>query len=135
MKQRVFVYGSLMKGFGNHQMLKGAKPIAKTKTKDDYTMVSLYAFPAALKKPYKKYGITGKIVGEVYEVSETTLRDLDILESNGRMYKREKVQVAGVITPVWMYFLMRPGSMKFEDDNFGIVKKGDSVVWVGPKNA
>ena len=44
-KYKVFVYGSLKEGRGNHVVLKGATKIGNGETVDKFAMVSLGAFP------------------------------------------------------------------------------------------
>jgi len=98
---KVFVYGSLKDGFGNNIILSDSNKIKDTITKNKYEMISLGSFPAVLKEKQVAH-----ISGEVYEVDEYTLEDLDILEGNGSFYKRELINVKGVSGKVWIYFLI-----------------------------
>ena len=61
---RVFVYGTLLSGFGNHaRLLAGrSKMIGEAQTYAEYTMVSLGGFPGVIE------GGDTSIQGEVYEV-------------------------------------------------------------------
>lgn len=95
--QRVFVYGTLKKGFGNHErLLKECKELGTATIEG--IMFHLGAFPAiSLGEPF------GKIHGEVYEVSWDKLIDLDQLEGVGHnFYDRieAKVHPHGA---VWTY--------------------------------
>ena len=81
---KVFVYGSLKKGFHNHRVL-GDSEFVCTDILSGYSLVDLGSFPMALPNP------DGCILGEVYYVTPETLEALDRLESEGSFYKREVV--------------------------------------------
>ena len=73
---KVFVYGTLMDGEPNNIFLrKDATFLGEGETKPLYTLYDLNAFPAMV------FGGDTSIKGEVYEVSQSALRDLDRLES------------------------------------------------------
>jgi gamma-glutamylcyclotransferase (GGCT)/AIG2-like uncharacterized protein YtfP len=82
----VFVYGSLKRGFSNHQLMKSSKFICETYTKKRYAMVDLHAFPGILKDRD-----VSNIHGEVYDVDDHTLEQLDIFE--GKWYERGIVEL------------------------------------------
>jgi gamma-glutamylcyclotransferase (GGCT)/AIG2-like uncharacterized protein YtfP len=111
-KHLVFVYGSLMYGHGNHHLLMDNTFIGDYLTaSDNYYMYSLGGYPGVTK------GGAGKVLGELYEVDDTTLESLDMLEGNGSFYTRELVDLDGYDDPVWMYILpedyaTRYGSVK-----------------------
>lgn len=96
---KVFVYGSLMTGFGNNRMLRDSMCLGEGKTKPEFSMVSLGEFPAVLDNK----GFTS-IKGEVYRVSKEVLEDLDRLEGVPSFYKRIKISLKGGME-VWMYVL------------------------------
>lgn len=76
---RVFVYGTLLSGFGNHRLLRGrATPCGSARTRDAYTMIDLGAFPAVLSRCLPRYA--APVRGEVYECDADVLADLDRLE-------------------------------------------------------
>lgn len=83
---KVFVYGTLKKGYGNNVLLRNAKFI-EDRVIQGYEL--LYAgFPVAVPNE------TSSILGEVYEISDDddfTLSRLDRLESEGSMYNRIEV--------------------------------------------
>ena len=120
---KVFVYGSLMRGFHNHGYLEDAKFVKATVTKEKYRMVSMNQFPALI-KGQKDY----EIYGEVYEIDDYTLEDLDHLEGNGSFYKREKVRVDGVNEPVWVYFLIEKDYYKTSER--GVQTKNGIQRWI-----
>jgi gamma-glutamylcyclotransferase (GGCT)/AIG2-like uncharacterized protein YtfP len=112
-----------MKGFHNHDVLFEGTFLKATVTKDKYRMISMNQFPALI-KTQKDY----QIYGEVYEVDELTLDDLDHLEGNGHFYKREKVRVQGISQPVWVYFLIEKDYYKSSDK--GIQTKNGIQRWI-----
>ena len=98
--EKVFVYGTLRKGFSNHHYLKNSKFLGKARTKERYTMVAA-SIPFVNKTP------STQIVGEVYEVDVATLKKLDVLEGHPNWYIREKVPVIledGQEIEAWIYF-------------------------------
>ncbi len=87
-RNRVFVYGTLRSGFGNHH----------------YVAKSAFCGPAATRHPNYVMTTNGipfvceaapddpdaaRIYGEIYEVDDETLAALDRLEGHPRWYRRE----------------------------------------------
>jgi gamma-glutamylcyclotransferase (GGCT)/AIG2-like uncharacterized protein YtfP len=97
---RVFVYGSLRKGFGNHgRFLGAARFVGEARTPAEYTMGSLGGFPGVCKG-----GLT-PIAGEIYELTaEAQLEWLDRLEGHPRFYCRELIAIDGGAR-AWIYLL------------------------------
>ncbi len=83
-KYKVFVYGSLKEGRGNHVVLKGATKIGNGETVDKFAMVSLGAFPMVFDRDE-----VSTIKGEVYEVDDNILGLLDALEGHPHFYERK----------------------------------------------
>ena len=97
---KVFVYGSLKKGYGNHRLLTTSKLLGEHTTEPAYSMFSMGSFPFV-----ETNGETG-IKGEVYEVNEDVFSTLDILEGYPTFYDRKYID-----TPygsAWMYFIDSP---------------------------
>ena len=111
----VFVYGTLKRGYHNNAHLIESKFIKTTTIKG----ISLHAgggwkFPFAMRNP------GGKITGEIYEVDNTTLKNLDYLESHPDWYRRKQFNVGKL--KVWVY--LNPG----EAMELPVIKSG---VWKG----
>jgi gamma-glutamylcyclotransferase (GGCT)/AIG2-like uncharacterized protein YtfP len=70
----VFVYGTLMKGFDNHAMMKGAKYLGLAQTVNKYLMTE-DNYPFVNENVHEH-----KIFGELYNVSTSILETLDLLE-------------------------------------------------------
>lgn len=69
---KLFVYGTLKKGFGNHRLLEGAKFLGEDTIPGG--MISLGGFPGWLGEG------EGYTKGEVYEIDEEHLHATDRLE-------------------------------------------------------
>ena len=83
---KVFVYGSLKRGYGNNNFLSDSKFVGEDVTKDNnYNLFSFGGFPGVIK------GGGEKVLGELWEVDDDTLGHLDSLEGNGSFYQREIV--------------------------------------------
>ena len=117
-RERVFVYGTLKRGFCNHALLEEAEFIGEATTvarfgfylgADDYA-------PEVEEIPYlyRHPKVTDEAIsvhGEVWEISPTMLRQLDRLEGHPDWYQRENIQVqmdSEAIVAVQAY--LRPGS-------------------------
>lgn len=95
---KVFVYGTLKRGRGNFGVMERSKGryIGDTKIDNKFAMISLGAFPAALK------GIAGGcITGEVFEVED--MSPLDGLEGYPMFYDREIIETEH--GDAWIYYL------------------------------
>lgn len=117
--QKVFVYGTLKKGYPNHMgYLTGARGLGDATVPG--IMFHLHGFPAInISEAFCD------IKGEVYEVSWDHIVDMDNLEGIGRgFYERAEIRVKphGV---VWTYFFPSEKAAKLEH----IIPKGE---WLGP---
>lgn len=84
----VFVYGTLMKRHCNHDFLKNQRFVGKGLLKG-YKMYQVFTFPGIVKSDQEE----DVIIGEVYEIDEKTLKNLDRLEREGYLYKRIKENI------------------------------------------
>ena len=117
-RERVFVYGTLKRGFCNHALLDEAEFIGEATTverfgfylgADDYAP-EVEEIPYLYRHP-KVTDETISVHGEVWEISPTMLRQLDRLEGHPDWYQRENIQVqmdSEAIMAVQAY--LRPGS-------------------------
>lgn len=97
---RVFVYGTLKNGRGNHRLLANSKFLGRCYIEGAWRLISLGGFPGLVYKPDLSME---KVVGEVYQVDQDTLQSLDWLEGHPRFYERSKV--ATPFKNAWAYFL------------------------------
>ncbi len=96
---RVFVYGTLLAGEGNHRLLASAKFVCDARTEPAFELRDLGAFPGLVR------GGEHAVAGEVYEADAETLARLDRLEGHPRFYRRTRIALEGG-TEVETYLLM-----------------------------
>ena len=106
---KVFVYGSLKRGFHNFPFLKSSNKVGVATTQEPLVMTTLGSFPGVRRPIGDEVG--APVVGEIYSVDEDTLRNLDRLEGNGHFYQREVM--ATDIGPAWVYLLMEPSGNNY----------------------
>lgn len=93
---RVFVYGTLMRGRANHRVLVqlGARFVGEATAAERRTLVDLGPYPALLPRDAERDGATGaRVRGEVYEVDDACVADLDTFEGCPELYRRERIAV------------------------------------------
>lgn len=86
-RHRIFVYGTLLAGEPNHQLLARSELLGPAQTKGEFVMLDLGGFPGVI------VGTETKIVGEVYLVDDETLCHLDRLEGHPRVYRRTPIEL------------------------------------------
>jgi len=102
---RVFVYGSLLRGLGNHRLLERARFVGVARTPARFTMHDLGAFPAIANDGHTA------IVGEVYAVDGPTLERLDRLEGHPTHYRREPIELEdGELAHIYVYVASLAGA-------------------------
>lgn len=92
---KVFVYGTLKKGFHNHRCLEGAVYSGQGVLATPFRMFDTGGFPVILPATENKPGYFP--TGEIYELpagreGELILARLDRLEGEGMMYHRRQFQ-------------------------------------------
>lgn len=103
--EKVFVYGSLMTGLGNHRLLSSSHvkgsviSYGADRLRWPGKMLSLGGFPGLLHADQLT-----TIVGEVYEVNAEVFQSLDWLEGYPRFYNRE-IRKTKNGHEAWVYFL------------------------------
>jgi len=96
---RLFVYGTLKRGFSNHNILKNSLFIEEDSI-NGFQMHDMGNFPGITKKR------NSVVYGEVYEIDEITLMDCDCLEGYPLFYDRKKVKTRKGNTAT-VYFLKK----------------------------
>jgi len=104
---RVFVYGSLKRGKKLHSLLENAKFLGEAITCNKYPMI----LSKSKWYPYliEKKGVGYNIKGEVYEVSPSLLKKLDIIEETPFYYYRKKIPICLNKKRIlaWVYFVRK----------------------------
>jgi gamma-glutamylaminecyclotransferase len=85
LNHKVFVYGSLRRFGALNFYLSDSQFLGDTKTGKEFTLFSLGPFPALVKT-----GDTA-VIGELYEVSDATLAQLDRAEGHPDFYVRTRI--------------------------------------------
>lgn len=129
MVTRVFVYGTLKRGFPNHPLLERATLLGTARTRESWPLViaGSWYVPCLLEHP----GQGHRVRGEVYAVDAETLAALDELEGVGdpEGYDRKPIEVesepGGERLEVQVYFKREPlGEMHsgwlvdYDDDRY-----------------
>jgi gamma-glutamylcyclotransferase (GGCT)/AIG2-like uncharacterized protein YtfP len=84
---RLFVYGSLKRGFRHHDLLGGASFEGDARTAPDFSLVLQGEYPALVR------GGTECVHGEIYRVTDELLTELDRFEGCPDLYLREQIQL------------------------------------------
>lgn len=104
---KIFVYGTLKRGHGNNYLLGESPLLGQALTLTPFVLFNC-GFPMAV--PFTRDAAKAPllpVMGEVYQVDETTLRRLDSLEGHPDWYERKPVQavVAGKEQEVELYVM------------------------------
>jgi len=93
---KVFVYGTLRKELGNHYLLQDSVYLGTGSTLDNFVMLESSigrSIPYVVKVNQTNKVLSTIVEGEVYEVDDLTLANLDRLEGHPGWYKREYIDV------------------------------------------
>jgi gamma-glutamylcyclotransferase (GGCT)/AIG2-like uncharacterized protein YtfP len=85
---KVFVYGTLKRGYRNDYFLESAQFVGTGQTVGRFRML-LAGFPVLQWRGHRMTPHHAPVRGEVYECDAATVERLDRLESNGSMYDRQ----------------------------------------------
>lgn len=96
---KVFVYGTLMKGHGNHRYYLSHSEYVGTGEISGYALYAVSSFPGIVPEGQER------VKGEVYKVDQDTLKRLDRLEGEGSIYLRKEIEVTvnGQSLMAWTY--------------------------------
>ena len=132
---KVFVYGTLKRGFDNHQILAKSKFIGKAKTLHSYPMICKYpSFPYLIDAEGEGFCVEG----EAYEATYRTMLRLDELEGYPEHYTRREIEVVSedeAVIKATAYFLAE--KIKYENYPFlsvfemdgDILGEDESINW------
>lgn len=103
-KALLFFYGSLKTGQANHPLIARERYIGPARTLPRFALYSLGRYPGLV------HAADGgeSIRGELWEVSECTVEELDDFEGSPDHYCREPIELEHVADPVESYFYQRP---------------------------
>lgn len=102
---KVFVYGTLKRGFGNNRLLRDAKFLGRAFLLTHHAFKDLGSFPGLIRIKRNAPRLVG---GEVWEVTDEQRDSLDMLEGHPNFYERQPALVHttnGMFTEVETYTL------------------------------
>jgi len=115
----VFVYGTILSGMRNNHRVKDGKFIGKAETIKELYMTSMNncCYPMVSYESLHPSQSPTTIKGEVYEINEETLQDLDYLEGHPHFYTRQSIEVKvkneiDEILNVFCYIILQPDIME-----------------------
>lgn len=83
---KIFVYGTLKRGYSNHHLLEGQQLVGEYYSfSQSFKMIDLNGFPGVIQSNDGAY-----VTGEIYQVDDVTFSNLDRLEGYPSMFSREK---------------------------------------------
>lgn len=136
----LFVYGTLKKGSHNNVMLDRSKFLGRAVTKPSLNIKSIGVPVVVTPFTDKMREIAKPIIGEVYKISQKTLKTVDYLEGHPDLYKRFLIDVEMEENTVEVYIYL------FQPDNFvstpdfdqpeldcSIKITGEGYEWVEPR--
>ena len=113
----LFVYGTLMRGYGNNVLLRDSDFLGEAVTTDGKFSMVTGGFPMVYA------GGSSNIKGELYWVDDVVLQSCDRLEGHPNWYRRERISVdaAAVVHP-WMYIMQgEPLGPTMEPDENNVI--------------
>lgn len=123
---RVWVYGTLKNGYGNHGLLRGSIFVGEA--------VSPNIFKIKCVSPSGGFPIImhgyDAVLGEVYDVDDATLRALDRLEGTPHMYQR-KMMTLDKFGVVSYYHWRETSNNQGYDNEYCILNRDGYKIWVG----
>lgn len=114
----VFVYGTLRRGFGNHEYLLSHAPLVEEIDLRGYEMWAGQG--GGIPVIRSSSDASSLVHGEVYEVDERTLQGLDRLEGHPDWYVRTEIQPG-----LWTYLAGEDWNMTIESGRMVRVMDGD----------
>lgn len=99
-----------MQGHANHRVLvaMGARRVGEAKSAQGRTLVDLGPYPALLPLDESRDRDAAAVAGEVYELEDARLAELDEFEGCPDLYRRERIALAGDAGDAWTYVLAGP---------------------------
>lgn len=99
----LFVYGTLKRGQRNHRLLADQLYRGDAASAPRYRIVDLGAYPGLVENA--EHGLS--VTGELWEVSDCCLAELDDFEGVPDLFDRRVIDVPDLIQPVQGYFWVR----------------------------
>jgi gamma-glutamylaminecyclotransferase len=122
---KLFVYGTILSGMRNHRRVNGCKFIGRGKSLEKMYMTSLKSssYPMITYDMIHTSQIPNHIKGEVYEIDEEALQDLDYLEGHPYFYTRQVIDIElenGEILKTFAYIVLQPDILNEVSVNYEV---------------
>jgi gamma-glutamylcyclotransferase (GGCT)/AIG2-like uncharacterized protein YtfP len=88
-EHRLFVYGWLLPGERDHELLIASRHLGPARTPPEYYLVELNTFPALVR------GGRVAVSGELYLVDTATLLKIDVKKEHPVLFQRSTIELAG----------------------------------------
>ena len=96
----LFIYGTLKRGMKNHSRLAGQIFLHVAQTKPLYCLLDLGPYPGLIADENQGRAV----VGELWQVDESTLQKLDSFEGVPTLFQRRAVQIDSFSGEVQSYY-------------------------------
>ncbi len=96
----LFVYGTLMRGGVRHRVLAGQRFLGEARTRTQYALFDLGAYPGLVHAPSEGQAIHG----ELYEIDADLIPRLDRIEGAPSLYRLGPILIEGCTGEVCAYF-------------------------------
>jgi gamma-glutamylcyclotransferase (GGCT)/AIG2-like uncharacterized protein YtfP len=110
MKHLICVYGTLKKTYHNNRLLEGQTFVQDCVTAPHYRLYDCGWYPCLVEDNSKGYPVKG----EIWQVDEGTLWNLDRLEGVPYLYQRKAINLSNFDQPVEAYFYQN-GTNQFRE--------------------
>jgi gamma-glutamylcyclotransferase (GGCT)/AIG2-like uncharacterized protein YtfP len=87
---KIFVYGTLKRGFRAHSLMKGATFLREAITKERFQLYDVGSFPSIAEDPDKKGGVKGELFDATDEVMKVTDR-YECIEDG--LFRKDEVEL------------------------------------------
>lgn len=116
--ERIAVYGSLRKGRGNHRLIQHSTQLTQEVVSIPFRMISLGGFPGLIPTDQNQ-----NIHIEVYEVDDSTYKDVERLEGYPRFYQKAKIETSQGEADIYI----------LEDEHYQSYPSVETGDWNNPK--
>lgn len=99
---RLFVYGTLKRGERNHRLMAGQHFVRPAQTEPGFRLIDLGPYPGMVRAADRP-----GVWGELYDVSECGVDELDDFEGVPELFVREVIDLADG-ERAWAYLYNRP---------------------------
>lgn len=118
---RLFVYGTLLSGGSQHARMADARPLGRASSRPQLTLVDVGWHPAVVEAGHTA------VVGELYEVDQALLAELDAFEGVPTWYQRVSITLADGSTA--MTYVMRAEDAR----GYPPIESGDWITYYGAR--